>query len=186
MTETILLALIIAKIKGYKLKYILKSWTIYPVLLFELIYILFEIQVFAHNYGVLKYAGIFKKAYLLVFIALIYNYKQYINAIIGSTCIIIGSILNNIAINANGGKMPVFPTLSYITGYLNPEIFNIYKDIHAVGTGSVNYKYLTDIIDIGYSVLSVGDVFIRIFAFIIIYGAVKESNKTSQVFICSI
>ena len=40
--------------------------------------------------------------------------------------------------------------------------------------------YLTDIFDVGYSVLSIGDIFIRVFVFIIIYNTVKHLNVTNE------
>lgn len=181
MIETIILAFVLAKLKGYKLGNLLKSRAIYPVILLEIIYIFFQVQVFIHNYSVLKYSMVFGKILIFSFILLIYKHKQYINAIIGSIFVILGSILNNIAIHTNGGKMPVFPTLSYLTGYIDPKMLDKYPDIHVISNGIVNFKFLTDIFDIGYSVLSIGDIFIRVFVFIIIYGAIKECNKKSEI-----
>ena len=37
MIEAVIIALIISKIKGYSLKPFFKSWTIYPILIFEAI-----------------------------------------------------------------------------------------------------------------------------------------------------
>ena len=73
--------------------------------------------------------------------------------------------------------MPVFPNLSYWTGYANREAFSKVNDIHILGSATTKFKILTDVIDLGYCVLSIGDVFIRVFAFIIIFKAIEESNK---------
>ena len=57
-----------------------------------------------------------------------------------------------------------------------------------LGDSSVKLKYLSDIIDIGYSILSVGDILIRVFVVMIIYTTVKKTNeefktKKTRVFI---
>ena len=78
---------------------------------------------------------------------------------------------------ANGGEMPAFPSLTYFTGYLKSDTFSKIQDIHILGDSSVKFKYLSDIIDIGYSILSIGDILIRIFVVIIIYVTVKKTNE---------
>ena len=95
---------------------------------------------------------------------------------IGAACVFGGGILNDLAIKANGGFMPVFPSISYITGYVKPESFNVVKDIHVLGSSASKFKILTDYIDLGYSILSVGDVFIRVFVFLVIFYSIKKSG----------
>lgn len=176
MIETILIALLIAKIKGYRLKPLLRCWTIYPILCLEIMYIVLQIMVFAGDYRFIKYASLLKTLYLCSYLIPIIKFKEFYSAIIGSVFIFIGSTLNNIAINANGGKMPVFPTLSYWTGYVKYNSFIKINDIHTLGNSSTKFKFLTDIFDIGYSVLSIGDVFIRGFVFIVIFNLIKKLN----------
>ncbi|AGK98409.1 DUF5317 domain-containing protein [Clostridium pasteurianum] len=177
MLETILIAMLAAKIRGYKLKPFFMSWEVYPVLAFMVIYIFLNMTVFFENYNFIKFAGILEPIYICTFLILIIKYKQYFSAIIGSACIITGTILNKIAISANGGKMPVFPTLSYLTGYVKPDVFIKVKDIHVLGNEASKLKFLTDTIDLGYSILSIGDIFIRLFTFIIIFNTIKSINK---------
>lgn len=176
MIETILLSFIFAKVKGYKLKPLFKSWTIYPVIVFMLMYVILEVLIFTGNYSLVKYSNVYKITYLCSFLVLIIKYKLYISAIIGSIFVLIGGALNNIAIAANNGKMPVFPSLSYLTGYVKQNSFTSVIDIHILGSPLVKFKFLTDIIDVGYSIMSIGDVLIRIFAFIVIYYAIKSCN----------
>lgn len=178
MIETILLSLIFAKVKGYKLKPLFKSWTIYPIIVFMVMYIILEVLIFTGNYSLVKYTNIYKIAYLCSFLILIIKYRLYISAIIGSTFVLIGGELNNIAIAANNGKMPVFPSLGYLTGYVKQDSFTSVVDIHILGNSLVKLKFLTDIIDVGYCIMSIGDVLIRVFAFIIIYYSIKNSNLT--------
>ena len=78
---------------------------------------------------------------------------------------------------ANGGQMPAFPSLTYFTGYLKADTFSKIQDIHMLGDSSVKLKYLSDIIDIGYTILSIGDILIRVFVVIIIYVTVKKTNE---------
>lgn len=177
MIETILLAFIIAKLKGYKLTPLFKSWTIYPIIGFELLYIFIEATIFHGNYTFVKYTYIIKPLCLYIFIILVFKYKQYKNAIIGSAFMILGGILNDIAISANNGKMPVFPYLSYMTGYAKSDSFVKVSDIHALGNAATKLKYLTDIFDTGYCIMSIGDIFIRFFPFIIVLGSIKYANR---------
>lgn len=178
MVETILLALLIAKVKGYKLKPLFCSWAVYPAISFTVLYIFLQVTIFYGYYGIVKYARLIETLYLITFLSLIFKYKLYTSAAIGSVSIFIGTALNRWAISANNGKMPVFPTLSYITGYSKPGSFLKVNDIHVLGLQSTKLKILTDYIDLGYSVLSIGDVFIRFFTFIIIFNAIKYVNKT--------
>jgi len=177
MIETIFLTFLVSKLKGYKLKPLFKTLDIYVILFFELIYWLLQGSVFLGNYSFIRYSTVFKSVYLYSFFILIFRYKLYYSAILGSISIVIGSTLNNIAISANNGKMPVFPTLSYLTGYASVDSFSKVNDIHILGNSSTKMKFLTDVMDTGYSILSIGDIFIRLFAFIIIYNAIKHLNK---------
>jgi hypothetical protein len=175
--ESILLAFLISKIKRYEIKKIFKIWQIYPVFLCVLIYIGLQLTVFLGDYSFIKYSKIFETIYILSYIFLILKFRLYYSAIIGSIFIFIGSFLNKIVISANNGKMPVFPKLSYITGYINDKSFLNANDVHALGNEATKFKFLSDIIDIGYSVMSIGDICIRLFGVIIIYNSIKYINE---------
>ena len=175
MIETIILALLAARLKGHKLKPLFSDWPIYLVLSFTAAYILLQAGVFSGNYSLVQHADLFKILYLFSFLAMIIRYSLYKQAVIGSSCVILGGVLNDIAIKANNGKMPVFPTLSYWTGYVSPDVFSKVEDIHRLGDASVKLKFLTDVIDIGYSILSIGDLFIRVLPFLVIYSGVKAA-----------
>lgn len=180
MLETIMISLIFCKIKGLKIKPLFKNWTIYPVMFMELIYIIMQVNIYLENYSVINYVGVLKTMYLCSYLPLIFKYNQYISAIIGAGFVIIGGRLNDIAISVNNGYMPVFPTVSYLTGYAKADSFSKVNDIHILGDSTTKLKILTDIIDVGYSVLSIGDVFIRVYVFIIIYNVVKLLNTTKE------
>ncbi|SHH14386.1 DUF5317 family protein [Clostridium grantii] len=178
MTETLLLALLVCKIKGYKLKPLFKSWAFYPILFMECVYIILEISTFMGNYSFVKYAGLFKLLYLYAYLILIIKYKRYFQGAFGAVFIIIGSALNKLVIYANNGKMPVFPSFSYYTGYVKKGITNYNDGLHIFGDSSVKLKFLSDIFDVGYSILSLGDIFIRFFVFIVVVSTIKTLNET--------
>ncbi|MDF2615016.1 MAG: hypothetical protein K0S71_2802 [Clostridia bacterium] len=177
MIETLLIAVVAAKIKKYSIKPLLKSWTIYPILAIELMYLVIQISIFFGYYGLIKYTNVLETIYLASFLFVIMKYRQYISAIIGSACVVFGTLLNHIAIAANNGKMPVFPSLSYLTGYVTPDAFTKVEDIHILGDAYVKLKLLTDIFDLGYTILSIGDIFIRAFVFIIIFNVIKVLHQ---------
>ncbi|MGH4050771.1 MAG: DUF5317 family protein [Clostridium sp.] len=179
MIEPLLLALIFAKVKGYKVRPLFKEWAMYPLFAFVIMYVILEVMLFQGNYRFIKYAGTFHYIYLLTFLGLIIKYKLNVSAIIGSVFILIGTVLNNTVIAANNGKMPVFPTLSYLTGYAKPDSFMKVNDIHILGSDETKLKFLTDIFDVGYSIMSIGDICIRVFVFILIFNTIKVINKTT-------
>jgi hypothetical protein len=174
MLETILFAFLFAKIKKYEIKPLFKSWEIYPIIIFEVIYIIGQVLIFSGNYEVIQFIQKLKPFYLCTYLLLIFKYDLYISSLFGAVLVVLGGILNDIAMKANGGYMPAYPTLSYLTGYVKPESFRLVNDIHVLGNSQTKLKFLTDYIDLGYSILSVGDVLIRVFAFIIIYNSIKK------------
>lgn len=184
MPETILFALIYSKYRKYNIKPLFQRKEIYYVLAIEVIYICLQITLFAGNYNAIKYAGTLKSIYLCTYLGLILKHQLYKEAIIGSGFILLGGMCNNLAMAANGGKMPVFPSLSYLTSYAKPEAFaiahQVANDFHILGDENTKLKILTDVVDIGYSILSVGDLLIRVFVVLIIYGAIKKTNQLDK------
>jgi len=92
----------------------------------------------------------------------------------------IGTVLNNIAIKSNSNHMPIFPDVTYLTGFVRPEMFiETYNhgDFHVLGNHMTRLIPICDIFDNGISIYSIGDLFIFSFAFIIIYNSIKASNK---------
>ncbi|MEG0690700.1 MAG: DUF5317 family protein, partial [Clostridium sp.] len=156
MIETLALAIIFCKIKGYKIKPLFNTWHVYPIILMELAVWFIQINVFLESHWVLQYAPITKALYISSYIFLVFKYELYITAIIGSAFVALGGVMNDIAIKANNGYMPVFPSLSYLTGYASPEDFGKFDNLHILGDSSTNLFFLTDIFDLGYCILSLG------------------------------
>ena len=169
MIETVLLALLLAKCRGYRIAPFWKSVWFYPVFAVDLFSVFLQVQIFLHNDAFLPVAGVLKNGYMVL-------YKP---GMIGAGCIVAGTVMNKIVMAANGGKMPAFPTLSLRTGYFDPALLEAPGSIHCLGTEATRLKFLTDYIDIGYSVLSIGDLFIRAFVVLIVFYAVKAMQPAA-------
>lgn len=178
MFINLLFAIGLAKIKGYRIAPIIKAYALFPYFIAEVLYLYLQACVFVGNYYYVQYTDIFKSIYLYTLLIPIFVYKLYKPGICGSILIIIGTFLNKFVISQNGGKMPVFASLSKITGYYKESAFGVADNIHIIGSETTRYKFLTDYIDLGNSILSIGDVLIHSFVFIVIYYVIKEINKS--------
>ena len=176
MILTIFGAMLLAKIKHYKIDCLFSSWVFYPTLLLECVLLFFQVNTFLGNYYFVQFASIFKTIYLYSYLIPVFALKLYKPALLGSGSIMIGTLLNNFVMSQNGGKMPVFPSLSYLTGYVKSDSFSVVNDIHVLGSTNTNWKILTDYIDVGYSVLSIGDLLIHFFSFLILYETIVALN----------
>ncbi len=172
----IVLAIVFAKVKGYNVKSIFKDYSLYPLAFAEIFYIFLQVNVFLGNYSYVKYAGIFKTLYLYTLIVPIVVHKLYKVGFYGALLVTVGSMMNKFVMSQNGGKMPVYPSLSKYTGYFSEAPLGTADQIHIMGNEATKYKILTDYIDVGYSILSIGDVLIHAFIFIVVYNTIKENN----------
>ncbi|HZW50146.1 MAG TPA: DUF5317 family protein [Bacillota bacterium] len=172
-----LAAMIFAKLRHYNLKYVFYSWTFYPVLLTQSILVFFQMSIFFGIYSFLQFVPIVEPIIILAFLFSIIVYQLYTQAIIGSVFIGIGSLLNKFVMAQNGGMMPVYPSLSYLTGYATLQSFQIADGVHILGNEMTRYKLLTDYIDFGYCILSPGDVFIHLFTFLMLYSIFKAAHQ---------
>lgn len=177
----IFLAVLYAKKRGHRIKPMLKDYSLYPFFVAEIAYLFLQISVFTGNHSFIPYASTFKTIYLYTLIIPIIVHKLYKTGIYGSIMITIGSMLNRFVMSQNGGKMPVYATLSRYTGYFDEVTIDTVDKVHILGNEATKYKILTDYIDVGYSILSIGDVLIHAFIFVVVYNAIKEtSNKSNQ------
>lgn len=179
MLISILLAFIIAKIKRYHLKPLFRAYALFPFFLVEIVYWILQITIFTGHYSVIQYADYLKSAYFLALLIPILVYKLFAPALIGSASVLIGTGLNKLVIISNGGKMPVYPTLSLFTGYFSKAPLSAIDTLHCMGTDTTKLKFLCDYIDIGWSILSIGDLFIHAFAVIIMYYSIKAINRVA-------
>ena len=180
MIELYILCILIAVfIKKYSLKYILKYWGTYLFLCVQIFHIYMQIKVFKGDYGLLKYEQYIKPLYILILFVFVFKYRIYIQTIIASAFMALGHILNYIVMRANNGYMPVFPTISKYTKFVNDDMFKIARqlDSHRVlGDSNTKLKILSDIWDTGYCIMSLGDILIGVGAAIILFYAIKKSR----------
>lgn len=173
---------IIAKLKGYKLKPALKAPYLYPLFILELLYIFVQLSFILGNRTLLDYSRYLQIAFIAVMIPPIIKYSINLPAIIAATGVAIGSFLNNLVMNANNGLMPVFPTLSKLTGYYTDGVVEEVNDgKHIMGGQDIKLPFLSDYIDIGWTIYSPGDVLIHGFVTVIIYYYIKKVNEAEQI-----
>lgn len=177
MIVEILLVCLFAKVRHYRLRYLFQSWTFYPVLIIQLMLVVFQFSIFFKTYYFIRFVPITEPAMILSFAFAMFAYCLYKPAILGSVSIVLGTVLNKFVIAQNGGKMPVFPSLSYLTGYLTPDKLSSMDSLHVLGGAGTKFKVLTDYIDYGYSILSPGDVLIHLFVCIMLYFMIVAVNR---------
>ncbi len=178
MLPFILAACLIAKIKRYRLAPIWRDISLYPIFAVECAYWLFQIFAFAGDYRFVPYAAYLQSAFLLSLLFPVLRHRLYVQAIIGTGMTLTGTALNRLVISANGGRMPVYPTLSRITGYFDPTALKEgFDTVHTLMNGSTPLRFLGDYIDVGFSIMSPGDLLIHGFSAIIFYAAIKDLNK---------
>lgn len=173
----IFLVCLLAKVRHYKLKYLFYSWTFYPVLIVQCLLVVFQFSIFFDTYYFVRFVPIVEPAIILSFFFALFVYRLYQPAILGSVSVVFGTLLNKFVIAQNGGKMPVFPSLSYLTGYLAPDMLGSMDGLHVLGSADTKFKFLTDYIDYGYSILSLGDVFIHLFVCVMLYSMIVAANE---------
>lgn len=199
MVETLLLSMIFSKTKlylklgklqiqkeSYLIKPILKRWSIYPVIFMSLFYVFLQFQIMNQNYYFLQYQHIIKTmilmSYMVLGIDVLFRHERYKEYIIACFCLIIGFSLNKIVMYFNNNLMPIFPDISYSTGYTQYDMVASmpeYSSIHVLGDHTTNLIFLSDIFDFGVSIVSIGDVLCRLYAFLIVYYSIKALNSTN-------
>jgi hypothetical protein len=156
------------------------------------IYIIAEVMIFNDNYWITQYGTQIKQITLFSYIGVIYKYKLYDSQnenkselirfltspfTIAIMCLFVGYFLNYVAISANSGHMPVYPSNTYFSGYTDVNTFTE-DSFYVLGDHNSKAIPLCDNIDIFFSNLSIGDVFVRVYIFILIYYSTKRVNKT--------
>lgn len=167
MIEFIIGTLLYSKFKkGYKLLPILKNWVFYLPLIGIILCVIF---------GSTQYINIAKFLFVISFIPIIYilNIKT-LHLVIGTLCILSAGLLNLIAIKANNG-MAVFPSLSYTTGLITAEM--IVEHNYILGNESTKLIPLTDVLDSGLGIYSLGDLIILFIFSYVLYLFIKHCNN---------
>jgi hypothetical protein len=176
MIVEIIAVCLLAKFKRFKLHYLFRTWTFYPILLMQCVLVVFQASLFFRQYVFVRFVPYTEMAVILSFLFALLAFKLYTPAIVGSASIGVGTLLNKLVIAGNAGKMPVYPTLSYLTGYVTPEMLTSLDSLHSMGGPETKLKFLSDYIDFGYCILSPGDLLIHLFACIMLYALIKAVN----------
>ena len=176
--------------KQYSIRQLFKHWSIYPSIISVIFYLYLEYTMFIGDHYFLQYSYIIKTTMLLSYLPLIHTYKLYYNTkykddnilkyltspmFISTVCLLIGSGLNKLATNSNFGYMPTYPSITFWTGYIKPDGF--IDGVHVLGNAYSNMVFLCNTWDLGFTVLSPGDLIIRFFPYIILYYSIKISSK---------
>lgn len=172
-----LIPVLLCYFKKYRLKYFLTLWDFYPVYAAELVHIFFQVTAWFGNYQFVQYAKYLQIAFTLTLLFPILRHRLVTQAIGGSICVVAGSVLNRFAMNSNGGAMPVFPTLSKLTGYyVEGNLSSGIDKVHILMTSSTKLNFLGDYIDLGFCIMSPGDVLIHTFISLVLFGSVKAAT----------
>ena len=171
MTPFILVPLLIAYFKGYKIRRVFEVWDLYPLFATILCHGVFIVFAMMGNHYFVQYSAWLQRAVILSLLFPIIRRQITWPAIFGVAITLIGTLMNHIVISANGGHMPAYPTLSKLTGFYREgqlEGGNI-DSLHVLFGENCKYPFLADYIDLGFCILSPGDVLIHSFASIIVY-----------------
>lgn len=169
---------LLAKLKKYKLTPVFRMPDLYPVFCVEAVHLFFQISFYFGETRFVKYSNLIQNLFLLVLLLPILRQRLYYPSILGAGLTIAGTALNKIVIRANGGKMPVYPTLSKLTGFVSDgQLSGSVDSLHILMTRDTKLNFFADYIDLGFSILSPGDVLIHTFNAIIIYYTIKSRNN---------
>lgn len=113
-------------------------------------------------------------AVFLSYLPLILKFDLYKAVFLGSISTILGTILNNYVIAQNNGFMPVYPTLSHVLGHYQRDPVVFADGLHILADQSTKCFFLCDYIDLGYMILSPGDILIHSFGGFVLYFALKK------------
>lgn len=180
MIVEMILVCLLAKLRRYKLRYLFNTWSFYPVLLTQCVLVVFQFSLFFGTYYFLPLVPVAEPMIILSFLFPIFAFALYKPAVFGAVGVGLGTVLNRFVIAQNGGKMPVYPSLSYLTGYVTPGSFAQIDQLHVLGNAATKFKFLTDYIDYGYCILSPGDVLIHLYACIMLYALIRAVNLRHQ------
>lgn len=172
------LAMLIGVFKKKRPFVVFKEVSLLPMAMLELIFWLFQFCAWMGDYRFIPYASMLQSLYILSLIWPILKFRLYGRAVIGGGMVMIGTVLNRLVMAANDGHMPVYPTLSRLTGYFVNGAMEASGDaVHVLMTQSTHLKGLGDYIDVGFSIMSPGDVLIHGFITLIILGVIEKVNR---------
>lgn len=177
----IALGILLAKIKGNRVSVVFKEISLLPLFILEILFWYFQMCVWMGNYSFIQYASMIQSLYILSLLWPVLKYKLFGYAVAGSGLVAVGSYMNKLVMNANAGRMPVYPSISKYTGYFVNGALEVSGDLrHVIMSDTTKLKYLGDYIDVGFSIMSPGDVLMHIFITLVIFGTINEFNRKGK------
>lgn len=174
----IIVACFLAKLRGYRLRPMLSEWSLYPLAFVEILFWVAQICAWNGIYHFVPYASRIQSAFIVALLFPIFRFRLYRTACAGAGMTLLGSLLNRWVMNANGGRMPVLPTLSRWTGYYREGAMEVASDgLHMLMSDQTRLNWLADWIDVGFSIMSIGDLLIHGFVLIVVYQAIRALNR---------
>ena len=171
----VLIPLVIACIKGYRIWSIFRVIDLYPFFVTCAVHGFFVVSAWLGNYSFVKYADVLQYIMILSLVLPVVRRQIFTPTMVGVGLTLAGTFMNRIVINANNGKMPVYPTFSKLIGYYKDgQLDGSIDSLHILMDESTNLPFLADYIDFGICILSPGDLLIHSFASIIIYYTVRS------------
>ena len=187
--ETIILSLILGKLRGGKIKnlgnlYISGWYLIVLSFLLEIISILIVSNTTGNLNNIIKENFFYVNVtiYLLLIIGIIMNFHEE-----GFRVVLLGSILNFLSIVLNQGKMPVsIKALKFSNQYAQLSLLDEGRIMtHSLANETTKFHFLSDIIPIPKpyplpKIISIGDILIGIGLFIIIQTYIKKELSIEE------
>lgn len=173
-----LMACLLARARGCRIASALRESSLIPLYLVELLFWFAQVSAWCGWYAFIPYASALQTMYILAMLFPIFRFGLYKSAVAGCSMVLIGTVMNRIVMEANGGKMPVYPTLSRLTRYYRPGALEASGDaVHCLMNESTKLPLLGDWIDVGFSIMSPGDLLIHGFVFIVVYHTLLKLNR---------
>ena len=153
-----------------------------PLWMVEVVFWIAQICAWCGVYSLVRWASVLQTAYLLALLPPVLRFRLYKEACEGAVMTLAGSALNRCVMQANGGKMPVWPTLSRWTGYYRAGAMDAAGDqLHMLMSDATRLNFLGDWIDVGFSIMSVGDLLIHGFVLLVVLRAIQRWNRGNRV-----
>lgn len=177
----ILLAIIIAKVRKKHVTVLLHEPSLIPVWIVEVVFWILQARIWMQDYRFIGLAGYLQTTSILALLWPILKFRLYPQAIAGAVMVGAGSAMNRIVMHANGGRMPVLPSFSGATAYYREGALELSRDVrHIMMSEATKLNFLADYIDVGFSVISPGDVLIHLFTTIVIYCVIAKCNQKQE------
>ena len=174
----ILVPFMIAYIKGYRIRSALRIWDLYPFFLSCACHTFFIINAWCGNHSFVRFSDALQWVMIATLVLPVLVRGIVYPTFVGVGMTVVGTLMNEVVIRANGGKMPVYPTVSKWIGYYQEgQLDGSIDQLHVLMDGSTRLAFLADYIDFGLCILSPGDLLIHAFASVVIYYTIKSVAK---------